>query len=161
MEWILLINVPVDNEGDAWERVDWYSCRWIIEEYHKAMKTGCGVENLQFTRTSSLEPAIAVLSVVALQLLELRDASRREETQSQPATNFVPRLWVLVLSSWRHKRPRPNWTVKEFLFALARLGGHQNRRHDHPPGWLVLWRGWTNLQTMVAGAAAYSRCAET
>jgi hypothetical protein len=161
VEWILLINVPVDHEADAWERVDWYSCRWIIEEYHKAMKTGCGVENLQFTRTSSLEPAIAVLSVVALQLLELRDASRREETQSQPATKFVPRLWVLVLSSWRHKRPRPNWTVKEFLFALARLGGHQNRRHDHPPGWLVLWRGWTNLQAMVAGAAAYSRCAET
>jgi hypothetical protein len=161
VEWILLTNVPVIHECDAWERVEWYSCRWIIEELHKAMKTGCGVESLQFTRRSSLEPAIAVLSVVASQLLQLRDACRREETQSQPATEFVPLEWVLVLSSWRHKRPQPNWTVKEFLFALARLGGHQNRRHDHPPGWLVLWRGWTNLQAMVAGAAAYSRSAET
>jgi hypothetical protein len=161
VEWILLTNVAVMNEADAWERVDWYSCRWVIEEYHKGMKTGCGVENLQFTRRASLEPAIAVLSAVAVQLLQLRDASRREQTQSQPATNYVPALWVLVLSSWRHKRPRPDWTIREFLFALARLGGHQNRRHDHPPGWLVLWRGWTKLQTMLAGAMAYARCEET
>jgi hypothetical protein len=161
VEWMLLTNVPVINECDAWERVDWYSCRWIVEEYHKAIKTGCGVEKLQFTRRSSLEPAVAVLCVVALQLLELRDVSRCEATHSQPATDFVPLVWVLVLSSWRHKRPQPNWTVREFLFALARLGGHQNRRHDHPPGWLVLWRGWTNLQAMVAGATVYSRSAET
>ena len=34
---------------DAWERTDWYECRWIIEEYHKAQKTGCSIEELQFT----------------------------------------------------------------------------------------------------------------
>ena len=36
--------------------------------------------------------------------------------------------------------------------ALAKLGGHLNRRHDHPPGWLVLWRGWMELQRLVEGA---------
>ncbi|MBN2292587.1 MAG: hypothetical protein JXM70_09190 [Pirellulales bacterium] len=33
--------------------------------------------------------------------------------------------------------------------ALARLGSHQNRKHDHAPGWIVLWRGWTKLQSML------------
>jgi hypothetical protein len=33
----------------------------------------------------------------------------------------------------------------------GRLGGHQNRRHDHPHGWLVHWRGWTKLQSMLLG----------
>jgi len=42
--------------------------------------------------------------------------------------------------------------VREFLFALARLGGHLNRRGDRPPGWLVLWRGWMELQRLVEGA---------
>jgi Transposase DNA-binding len=161
IEWILLTNVPVLTAGQASDRVDWYSCRWVIEEYHKGLKTGCGVEDLQFTRRASLEPAIAVLSVVAIKLLQIRDASRSEIKRSQPATDYVPELWVRVLSAWRHNKPRMDWTVGDFLFALARLGGHQNRRHDHPPGWLILWRGWTNLETMLDGAMAYARCGET
>jgi Transposase Tn5 dimerisation domain len=47
--------------------------------------------------------------------------------------------------------------VREFFLALARLGGHQNRKCDGEPGWLVLWRGWMTLQQMVDGARA-SRC---
>ena len=33
--------------------------------------------------------------------------------------------------------------------ALGRLGGHQNRKSDGPPGWITLWRGWNQLQQMV------------
>lgn len=50
--------------------------------------------------------------------------------------------------------PRLDWTLYDFYYALARRGGHQNRKHDHPPGWLVLWRGWTYLQAMPTGATA-------
>lgn len=154
IEWVLLTNVAVADEEDAWRRVDWYSARWVIEEWHKGMKTGCAIEDLQFTKRASLEPAIAVLSVVAVWLLQLRDASRDEEARKQPAARRVPELWVRVLSGWRHKRACPGWTYGEFVEALARLGGHQNRKHDHPPGWLVLWRGWAQLQAMIAGALA-------
>jgi hypothetical protein len=38
-----------------------------------------------------------------------------------------------------------------------KLGGHQNRKGDGAPGWLVLWRGWDALHTMRAGAAAAAR----
>ena len=70
LEWILLTNVPVECLEDACERIGWYECRWIIEEYHKALKTGCGVETLQFTTEDRLKPAIALLSVIALFLLK-------------------------------------------------------------------------------------------
>lgn len=46
LEWILLTNVPVETLADALERIDWYRLRWIIEEYHKAQKTGVEIENL-------------------------------------------------------------------------------------------------------------------
>ena len=49
LEWILLTNCKVATLEDAWERTSWYECRWIIEEYHKAQKTGCSIEDLQFT----------------------------------------------------------------------------------------------------------------
>jgi hypothetical protein len=154
LEWILLTNVPVLCAADAWERVNWYRVRWVVEEYHKGQKTGCGIESLQFRHRDRLEPVIALLSVVALTLLELRDLSRRPEAQHQRAAGVLPWAWVRLLSLWRHQEERPAWTVHDFYFALARLGGHQNRRHDHRPGWLVLWRGWTKLQAMLEGAAA-------
>jgi hypothetical protein len=160
VEWILLTNVPVECWEDACERIEWYKCRWIIEEYHKALKTGCGVETLQFTTEERLKPAIALLSVVALFLLNLRNASRRADAQERLATEVMPALYVEMLSLWRYKRRRDNLTVHEFYYALARLGGHQNRKHDHPPGWLVLWRGWTKLQPMIEAASilGYQKC---
>ncbi len=156
LEWILLTNVAVGTVADAGERIRWYGSRWIIEELHKAMKTGCGIENMQFRSRARLEPAIAMLSVVATLLLTLRDQSRAADATNRLATDAVPVPWVRVLSRWREKRARLDWSVHDFFAALARLGGHQNRKHDHRPGWLVLWRGWTHLQCMLEGAAAAS-----
>lgn len=152
LEWILLTNVPAHGVSDACERVDWYCCRWVVEEYHKGLKTGCEIERMQFNYADRLQPAIAVLSVVAVWLLQLRDASRHPVLQAKPAAEWVPQTWLEVLSLWRHGQIRQDWSVRDFFMALARLGGHQNRKHDHPPGWIVLWRGWTELQTMAAGA---------
>jgi hypothetical protein len=156
VEWFLLTNVAVATLEDAWERVEWYTTRWVIEEFHKAQKTGCAIEAAQFTQVERLEPMIALLSVVATTLLALRSDSRDEQLQDRPATERVDQEYVEVLSGWRYKERRV-LTVREFFLALARLGGHQNRRKDRPPGWLVLWRGWTTLQAMVEGARAV-RC---
>jgi hypothetical protein len=157
LEWILLTNVRVENLEDALERIAWYECRWIIEEYHKAMKTGAGIEDLQFTSEGRLQPVIALLSVVALFLLNLRNASRRPDARTRPASELLPVAFVTTLALWRHKKPREDLTVHEFYYALARLGGHQNRKSDHRPGWLILWRGWTKLQAMVDIVTALER----
>ena len=65
--------------------------------------------------------------------------------------------YIEVLSTWRYGKTRNDLTIHDFFFALARLGGHQNRKHDHRPGWLVLWRGWMKLQYMLDGYLAAKR----
>lgn len=154
LEWMLLTNERVDSLASARRIIAWYECRWVVEEYHKAMKTGCQIENMQFADESRLEPMIALLSVVALTLLNLRDASRRADARTMPASTLVAQEYVDALSLWRHAEIRTDWSVHEFFLALARLGGHQNRRGDKPPGWLVLWQGWTALQLLAAGVRA-------
>ena len=152
LEWILLTNHAVKTFEDAYQVVGWYEKRWIIEEYHKCLKTGMSIEGYQFTDEARLQPAIALTSVASVTLLNLRDDSRREETQDRPATEYIDKEYVEVLSTWRHGKPRVDWTVSEFVLALARLSGHQNRRNDHPPGWQKLWKGWHELHAMLAGA---------
>jgi hypothetical protein len=157
IDWMLLTNEPIHNLDDAWRVVGWYERRWVIEEYHKAMKTGCRIEDLQFTAVERLQPAIALLSGVALTLLNLRDASRRPDACTRKATELFSADYVDVLSIWRNGELCKGLTVHDFFIALARLGGHQNRKGDHPPGWLVLWRGWTKLQHMLDGYLAAKR----
>ena len=151
LEWFLVTNEPVRCFDDAYRVVEWYECRWIVEEYHKGMKTGCRIESPQFTTEQRLQPAIALLSIVTLTLLEMRDASRRQDAKSRKATEIIDADYVAVLSAWRHRKIREDWSIHDFYYALARLGGHQNRKNDHPPGWQTIWKGWHELQAMVCG----------
>lgn len=163
LEWILLSNVPVQTVGDAWERVNWYVRRWTVEELHKTMKSGCAIEQMQFTTEGALQPAIALLSVVAVALMWLRQVSRTPEARTRRAAERFPKAMIAALAAWRWGQARTDLSVYEFCFALARLGGHQNRKHDHPPGLVVLCRGWTKLQWLTAGrsTATAGRCGET
>ncbi len=151
LEWLLVCLDPVTDAASAWEKSDWYACRWIEEEYHKAQKTGCRVEDLQFRTQQALQPMIALLSVTAVMLLNLRQAARRPDAKERKATEVVAPIYEEVLRGWRYKTPREEMSVYEFYLAVARLGGHMNRKADGFPGWLTLWRGWQKLEHMVAG----------
>jgi hypothetical protein len=154
LEWILLTNVPAETFEAAQQRVDWYGCRPLVEELHKAMKSGCAIEQMQFEHADRLEPMIGLLSVVAAVLLQLRQAAGTKDADATSATKLLPGLFVQVLAGWRYKDPRRPMSVMEFTMALARLGGHLNRKADGFPGWLTLWRGWQALRMMILGAQA-------
>lgn len=155
LEWILLTNLVAESFEQACQKVDWYACRPMVEELHKGMKSGCGIESMQFENAGRLEPMIGLLSVVAAVLLQLREAARSKQADQQSATDLLPPLFVKVLAGWRYKDPDRPMSVYEFYMALARLGGHLNRKSDGFPGWLTLWRGWQDLRLMVMGAQAW------
>jgi hypothetical protein len=157
LEWFLLSFEPVTTLAEAWQCSRWYECRYVIEEYHKAQKTGCDIESLQFETQQALQPMIALLSVVAVMLLNLRQACRQPDAPTRPATEVVDRQYEEIMRAWRWQTPHAPMSVREFYLALGRLGGHMNRKSDGNPGWLVLWRGWTKLQSMLDGANAERR----
>jgi len=141
---------------DAIQVAQWYERRWGQEDWHKGLKTGCGVEDLQFTSVARLEPMIMILSAVAGWLLQLRDAGRAEDAATHPASEIVPAEALETLHLWRHpqKTVPADWSIRDFTLALGRLGGHQNRRSDGMPGWITLWRGFNKLHLILRGAAA-------
>lgn len=148
LEWILLTDEPIADGSEARQRVGYYERRPKVEEFHKAQKTGMGIEQLQLQSQAGLQPLIALLSVLAVALVNARAAARDEEKARRPAVDFFDPLLVRVLSLWRWKEERP-LTVREYILALARLGGHLNRKCDGLPGWLTLLRGAIQLNAMV------------
>jgi len=105
------------------------------------------VERLQLKTASRLFAAIALLSVVAVRLLDLRGHLRQNSKQPAPRCGLEPvELAVLQLQSNRTLD-----TTQDVALALGRLGGHLNRKGDGQPGWQTLWRGMNRLQTLVEG----------
>lgn len=156
LEWILLTNHPVQTDVEILTVKTWYEWRWTIEEYHKGQKTGCAIESLQFRNEDRLQPALAIMSIVALTLLQLRNAIRDPQSKKRPASEVVDPEAILVLSLWTKNKPQPNWTISDYALALAQLGGYRKRK-DCPPGWITLWRGHTKLEMMLDGARALNQ----
>jgi hypothetical protein len=159
LEWILLTNVPANTLEQISQRVDWYACRPMIEDYHKGQKTGVGIELPQFESAAGMEPVIGILSVVAAALLQLRHNARNPGTAQTPASEVVPSLWIKIVAATvcnpTAKKPgidAEQMTAREFFIGVACLGGYLARKNDGPPGWLTLWRGWSKLHQMIAGA---------
>ena len=73
LEWLLLTDLPAESFAQACEIAQMYATRWLEEEFHKALKTGVGVERLQLTTAHEWFAATAVRSIVAVRLLELRE----------------------------------------------------------------------------------------
>jgi hypothetical protein len=147
LEWILLADMEVTTFAQALQCVLQYATRWIIEEYHKALKSGLGAERLQLETAAGLMAAIAMMSIVALRLLDLRERGRESPDAAAEEAGLTP----LELEVLQLKARGKLHTVREVVLALGRLGGHLNRRSDGMPGWQTLWRGMNTLRGLVEG----------
>lgn len=151
LHWRRLTSLPCQNWAQAQRLIGRYAARWLVEEYHKALKTGAGVEHSQLAEAYRLESLVAVLAVVAVRLLQgrLLAVSRPDETVG--AETIGPE--ALALLAAKQGQPAGGWTHRSLLVSLARLGGFPARRGDGLPGWQTIWRGWQRLFWMSQGLA--------
>jgi hypothetical protein len=150
IDWKLYSSEPIQTPEQALAIVDHYRVRWLIEEYFKALKTGCSFEKRQVESRRALLNTLALYAPIACRLLALRHQSRDERV----ATSLTPRQ-IRVLRAVR-RRPLPNHpTSRELMLAVAELGGHIKNNGD--PGWIVLGRGFLDLLAYEIGWQARER----
>lgn len=148
VEWVLLTSLPTEDAAAAWERVAWYRCRWIVEEYHHCLKSGCSLEQRQLREEARLERLLGLLAPMAVYLLQLRDLARSEPQRL--ARETLPADLVQVVAQLAQV-PIASVTLDQFWTTVARQGGYLGRTHDGPPGWKTLWAGWRHIQTLMEG----------
>jgi len=161
INWVLLTNESVERE-QVLAVVDKYRVRWLIEEYFKALKTGCGVERLELESFETLSNALALYVPMAWQMLLLRNLGRSQPNES--ALCALTPIQVEVLGACGHIPFPAAPTIRQAMQAVAALGGYKWTRRElagprdpnskkREPGWRVLaWgmekllayeRGWT------------------
>lgn len=151
LHWRLLTSLPCQSWAQVRRVIGRYAARWLIEEYHKALKTGAGVEQSQLAQADRLASLVAVLAVVAVRLLQGKLLAVARPDEAVGEETLGPE--ALALLAAKYGQPASGWTHRRLLVSLARLGGFPARRGDGLPGWQTIWRGWQRLLWMSQGLA--------
>jgi hypothetical protein len=154
LEWVLLTSVPTHSAAQAWQRVAWYRARWIVEDFHQGLKTGCRMEQRQIRTYEGLRNLLGLLAPQAVRLLQLRTIAR--QTPEQPAQQGLPADLVQVVAHLAQV-PAAQLTTQQCWHTIARTGGYLGRPGDGPPGWKTLWLGWFYVQTLLEGVHLATR----
>lgn len=150
VEWLLITTEPIDTADSILQVVDWYRARWVIEEFFKAIKTGCAYDSRQLETFEGLVNVLATFIPVAWRLLRLRTQARAKPDAE--ATTVLPPTMVAVLQAFTRIKLPKVLTARDVLLAVAALGGHL--KHNGEPGWITLGRGYDKLRTLTEGWAA-------
>lgn len=148
VEWRLVTTEPIETAEQVGAIVDAYRTRWLIEEYFRALKQGCGFEKRQLENIRAIVNALAVFTPIAWQLLALRTAARQSPNARASAT--LSKLKIRLLERHPKVRLASNASTRDAMLAVARLGGHIRNNGD--PGWIVLGRGYEKLLLLEEGA---------
>jgi hypothetical protein len=143
VHWLLATTEPIDTAEQALKVIDIYRTRWVIEEYFKALKTGCKYETRQLEQLQTFSTALGLFIPIAWQLLLIRSHAR---IAGVPASTVITdnRLHVLRVLCAKNDHQIPKTpTARDVMQAIALLGGHIRQNGD--PGWMVLWRGYETV----------------
>ena len=147
VEWILLTNEPISTPEQQLAIVDHYRARWTIEEYFKAIKSGCDFEKRQLQDYESLINLLAVFAPIAYRMLLIRSEARR--TPDATVSQVISQDHIDVLRVRGRRKLSDNPTTREIYLAIAALGGHL--KHNGDPGWSTLAYGFEKLETLTEG----------
>jgi hypothetical protein len=150
LHWVLLTSLRCDRWSEIQRIIGRYCARWWVEEYHKALKTGAGVEASQLEAQHRIESLVAVLAIVAVRLLSLKFLARAQPDEPLDVKMFGQP--AIALLEQRFGQPEQgHWTHRQLVRAIAKMGGFIGRRGDGEPGWQTIWRGWQRLMWMTEG----------
>jgi hypothetical protein len=150
VEWLLATTEPIDTVEQIELVVDYYRCRWVIEELNKALKTGCVVQDRQLESRNAILNMLALSLPIAVELLCLRSLARTDPRR--PATALFSTSELAALRHMSHRPLSKQPTVQDALWCIAGLGGHI--QNNGPAGWQVLQRGMQKFRDFAAGWCA-------
>lgn len=149
VSWWLLTSEAADSFSAASAVLRTYELRWVIEDFHKALKTGCIAEQRTLD-ADNLERLNAILAPIAVRLLQLRSAAApTKPAQRVLDTDELTCLRMLVRQKYRRPLPR-RLTAEWALHSIARLGGWMPKTKGRP-GWQSLFQGWQRFSAVLHG----------
>jgi hypothetical protein len=160
IHWFLITTHKIDTLAAAWQIVEWYRRRWIIEQFFRTLKRqGLRIEDSQLASADRLIKMVAIAAKAAAIVMQLVQA--RDGRDPQPASLAFTDDEIKVIamlnarlqgSIERQKNPHPNDTLPWAAWVIAKLGGWHEYQAK-PPGPITFHHGLAYFRAFAAGWA--------
>lgn len=153
ISWMLLTTEPVSTFEEAEKVVDYYSCRWQIEEYHKVWKSGCRIESRPLQSFENIERMLAITASIAVRILQLKLLGDETSDERSCESVLSEDEWHCLHSVRFPGKPiaKKPPSMKWAYYAIARLAGWTDTKRTGKVGWQTLWKGWHAFQQHYVG----------
>lgn len=152
IEWVLLTNHDVASVSDAMQCVEWYKCRWYIEELFRILKRkGFMIEDIQLEKTECIEKNILFAVYSALLTITLKHAFDRPELYIDTAATKlfdIDEIEAAKLISpsvngktVKQQNPYKEETLPWLSWIIARLGSWSAYSSQSRPGYITFKAG--------------------
>jgi hypothetical protein len=165
IEWKLITTLPVKNFEDACQIIEWYTCRWMIEEVFRILKKeGYNIEGSEMESGWAIRKLTIMIMDTIVKLFQMQYAYSIAEGEQIDATVCFDEKEVQCFTAVnpkmegktdKQKNPYKPKSLAWATWILARLGGWKGYQSQRPPGittWFnglkkfyALFEGW-NLQ---------------
>ncbi|MGI0059151.1 MAG: IS4 family transposase [Nitrosotalea sp.] len=150
LEWFLITNIDCESFEEILEKIQWYKIRWVIEELHRVVKSGCGVEEMRLEDKDRLMKYLLLLFIVGMRILWITKLAKQPE-EIACTKAFSDEEWKMLYVRKYKKKPEVGFvpSMKEALKLLAILGGFYEYNKKRVPGQMTIWRGMRRLRELL------------
>jgi Transposase DNA-binding/Transposase DDE domain len=158
IHWTILTTLPVNNYWEAVQVIEYYALRWRIEIFHLVLKEGCAIEETQLEKPQRIQNAIAMYSLIAAQVTNLRYLAQYQAQKPMTITGFTHKQYNCLdqylktrynLSVSTSQDPTEIPTVEQFVHLLVCLAGGHRGNKNKKIGIRLLWKGLEIAQTVL------------
>jgi hypothetical protein len=141
--WRLLTTLPVESLAEALLCIQWYTCRWIIEEVFRILKKeGFDIEASELSQGKAIRKLCLLMleTIIKLFIMQIAYAMPQEEVSprncfSEQEIECMEHLMEqLEGRTEKLKNPYTPKDLKRYIWVIARLGGWKGYNSERKPG---------------------------
>ena len=110
VEWFLLTTIKIDSVSDIEKCLRWYTLRWRIEDWDRALKSGCKIDDLAHETAERQRRAIGINLLIAWRIMLMTLLGR--ETPELPAEILFSDIELRTLHAYAKKRIEATFVIR-------------------------------------------------
>lgn len=157
--WRLLTTIDVKDFKIALQCIEWYTCRWIIEEVFRILKKeGFDIEASELSKGKSIRKLCLMMLETIIRLFIMQVAYATDQ-ETEPASCFSEdeieclemQIPQLEGKTDKLKNPYKPSDLKRYIWVVARLGGWKGYLTERRPGITTFWIGLQKSSSILKG----------
>jgi hypothetical protein len=157
--WRLLTTLNIESLDAALLCIEWYTCRWIIEEVFRILKKeGFNIEASELAQGKSIRKLCLMMmeTIVKLFIMQIAYCSDEEVPptscfSSEQTQCMEIQMRLLEGNTEKLKNPYKPSDLKRYIWVIARLGGWKGYLSERKPGITTFWIGLKKFSDIFQG----------